>query len=80
LVATASVLNQRPKPPRKIIPTFSNPQLQTLLNVIDTLTPEGYRDMAVILVLLDTGLGESLFVSDCTIQAIVQPSFPRQQP
>jgi integrase/recombinase XerD len=45
-----------PKPPGKITPTFSNPQLQTLLNVIDTSTPEGYRDMAVILVLLDTAL------------------------
>ena len=45
-----------PKPPGKIIPTFSNHQLQTLINVINTSTPEGYRDMAVIMVLLDTGL------------------------
>jgi len=45
-----------PKPPRKIIPTFSKLQLQTLLSVIDTSTPQGHRDIAVILVLLDTGL------------------------
>jgi len=45
-----------PKPPRKIIPTFSELQLQALLAAIDTSTPEGYRDMAIILTLLDTGL------------------------
>ena len=52
-----------PKPPRKIIPTFAKPQLQTLLNVIDTSNREGYRDMAVILVLLDTGLRVSELTS-----------------
>jgi len=52
-----------PKPPRKIIPTFSKPQLQILLNAIDTSTSEGYRDMVVILILLDTGLRVSELTS-----------------
>jgi integrase/recombinase XerD len=52
-----------PKPPKKIIPTFSKPQLQTLLNAIDTSTSEGYRDMVVILILLDAGLRVSELTS-----------------
>ncbi len=52
-----------PKPPRKIIPTFSKLQLQTLLDVIDISNREGYRDMAVILILLDTGLRVSELTS-----------------
>ena len=52
-----------PKPPRNIIPTFSKPQLQILLNAIDTSTSEGYRDMVVILILLDTGLRVSELTS-----------------
>ena len=52
-----------PKPPGKIIPTFSKPQLQALLNVINTSTPEGYRSMSIILILLDTGLRVSELTS-----------------
>jgi site-specific recombinase XerD len=45
-----------PRPPRKVIPTFSNFQIQQLLNVIDSSTADGYRDYTIILTLLDTGL------------------------
>jgi integrase/recombinase XerD len=45
-----------PRPPRKVIPTFSDFHIQELLNVIDTRKAEGYRDYAIILTLLDTGL------------------------
>ena len=39
-----------------MIPTFTNSQIQQLLNVIDTSTAEGYRDYSIILTLLDTGM------------------------
>ena len=45
-----------PRPARKIIPTFSDFQIQQLLNVIDTRVPEGYRNYTIILTLLDTGM------------------------
>jgi len=45
-----------PRPPRKVIPTFSNYQIQQLLKVIDASTADGYRDYTIILTLLDTGL------------------------
>jgi len=45
-----------PRSPRKVIPTFSDFQIQHLLSAIDTRTTEGYRDYAIILILLDTGL------------------------
>jgi site-specific recombinase XerD len=45
-----------PKAPRKVIPTFSEAQIGQLLSAIDVATPEGYRDQAIILTLLDTGL------------------------
>jgi site-specific recombinase XerD len=44
-----------PKPPRKIIITFLQSHLQSLLSVINR-SAEGYRDMVIILILLDTGL------------------------
>lgn len=45
-----------PRTPRKVIPTFSDLQLQQFLATIDISTPEGYRDHIIILTLLDTGL------------------------
>ena len=45
-----------PRAPKKIIPTFSTDQIGQLLAVIDTDSPQGYRDYAIILTLLDTGL------------------------
>lgn len=45
-----------PRPPRRVIPTFSDSQIQELLNVIQVRTDDGYRDHAIILTLLDTGL------------------------
>jgi len=45
-----------PKPPQKVIPAFSEVQIRALLDSIDTSTPEGYRDYAVIVTLLDTAL------------------------
>ena len=45
-----------PKPPQKVIPAFSEAQIRALLGAIDTSTPEGYRDYAVIVTLLDTAL------------------------
>jgi site-specific recombinase XerD len=45
-----------PPSPRKIMPTFSDAQIQDLLGVIDARTDAGYRDHTIILTLLDTGL------------------------
>ena len=45
-----------PKPVKKVIPTLSDPQILQLLSVINTSTPEGYRNYAIILTLLDTAL------------------------
>jgi len=45
-----------PKPPRKVMPAFSEPQLRALLDAIDMATPEGFRDYTMILILLDTAL------------------------
>lgn len=43
-----------PKTVQKVIPTFSAAQICELLSAIDTSTPEGYRNYAIILTLLDT--------------------------
>ena len=45
-----------PMPPLKVIPTFSDSQIEQLLRAINTKTAVGYRNFAVILTLLDTGL------------------------
>jgi integrase/recombinase XerD len=51
-----------PKAPKKLIPTFSNNQIQDLLAAIDTSTPVGYRDWTILITLLDTGLRASELV------------------
>ncbi|GAG37852.1 unnamed protein product, partial [marine sediment metagenome] len=51
-----------PKPPKKVIPTFSESQLQALLGMIHTSTPIGFRDWSIILMLLDTGIRASELV------------------
>jgi integrase/recombinase XerD len=51
-----------PKPPQKVMPTFSESQLQALLGVIHTSTPIGFRDWSIILMLLDTGIRASELV------------------
>jgi len=45
-----------PKPPRKVIATFSEEQLNAILRAINTATPNGFRDWTIILTLLDTGM------------------------
>jgi site-specific recombinase XerD len=45
-----------PRPPTKIIAIFSPDQFQSLVAAIDGSTPDGYRNIAVLTVLLDTGL------------------------
>ncbi len=45
-----------PKPPKKVITPFSEDQIRVLLSVIDTRSPLGFRDWAIILTLLDTGI------------------------
>ncbi|MBI3931236.1 MAG: tyrosine-type recombinase/integrase, partial [Chloroflexi bacterium] len=45
-----------PRPPRKVIPTFTNSQIHELLNAIDITSPEGYRNHTIVLTLLDTGM------------------------
>ena len=51
-----------PQPPKKVIPTFSESQIQALLGVIDTSGSAGFRDWTMILTLLDTGLRASELV------------------
>jgi site-specific recombinase XerD len=45
-----------PKPPKKVIPAFSEAQLAALLAATEPQTPRGFRDYTIILTLLDTGL------------------------
>ncbi len=44
-----------PHPPKKIIATFSPYQIESLLGVMSS-SAEGYRDVVIVLTLLDTGL------------------------
>jgi len=45
-----------PRAPHKVIPAFSAAQFQALISQIDDSTPEGFRDTALLTVLLDTAL------------------------
>ena len=45
-----------PRAPVKVIPTFGEDQLRQLFAAVDTATPTGYRDYAILLTLLDTGI------------------------
>ena len=45
-----------PKLPYKIVQTFSNEQIKSLLAAVDTDSATGFRDYLMILMLLDTGL------------------------
>lgn len=44
------------KPPTRVIIPFSDEQIKRLLAAIDTRSPIGFRDWAIIITLLDTGL------------------------
>ena len=48
-----------PKPPQKVIATFSESQLTSMLKLIPVANPAGFRDWAMMLMLLDTGLRAS---------------------
>lgn len=52
-----------PETPRKIIPTFSTDQIQRLMGALDPRTPNGFRDYAIILVFIDTGIRLSELVN-----------------
>jgi len=45
-----------PPTPKKVMATFNESQTRGLLDAIDTASARGYRDYAMILMLLDTGL------------------------
>lgn len=45
-----------PRPPVKVIPTFTEEQLLQFFAAIDIATPAGYRDFTIALTLLDTGM------------------------
>ncbi len=51
-----------PKPPKKVIATFSDKQLNVIFKSINTATNAGFRDYTIILMLLDTGLRASELV------------------
>ena len=45
-----------PRVPRKVMPTFTDSQIQSLLDSIPLKTAQGYRDFTIIMTLLDTGM------------------------
>ena len=48
-----------PKPPKKVIATFSEKQLTAMLKSVNTSMSAGFRDWTIMLMLLDTGLRAS---------------------
>lgn len=52
-----------PKPPKKVIVTFSEKQLAAMLKSVNISMPAGFRDWTIMLMLLDTGLRASELVS-----------------
>ncbi|HEY77719.1 MAG TPA: tyrosine-type recombinase/integrase [Dehalococcoidia bacterium] len=58
-----------PKAPKKVIPTFTEEQLRQLFAVVDVASDTGYRDYAIMLTLLDTGLRCSE-LNGLTLQAV----------
>lgn len=52
-----------PRAPHKLLPTFSDTQLEKLLKAIDITRAEGFRDYVIILTLLDTGLRASELIN-----------------
>ena len=52
-----------PKIPKEIIPTFTQEQIQNMLNQLDLKTHRGFRDSTILLVLLDTGIRLSELIS-----------------
>ncbi len=51
-----------PKPPKKVIATFSDKQLNVVFKSVNTATNSGFRDYTIILMLLDTGMRASELV------------------
>ncbi len=51
-----------PRPPKKVIATFSEKQLNAIFKSINIATPAGFRDWTMILMLLDTGIRASELV------------------
>jgi site-specific recombinase XerD len=45
-----------PRAPKKIMPTFTEAQIISLMESVDTSTPEGFRNWSILLTLLDTGM------------------------
>lgn len=52
-----------PKVPRKIVPTFTPEHMRRLMAVLDLRSPTGFRNYAMVLILLDTGIRLSELVN-----------------
>jgi len=58
-----------PKPPKKVIPTFSEEQIRALLAQANTSSPTGFRNYTMMLLLLDTMMRVSELTS-CQMEAL----------